>query len=107
MSLFCGVFSVKTTCGEGSRVLQLERVRLRREGGGLASSSMERGWLRRLLTWIRWEGEDKVIMQRQDDDALTGMKIMKMRNRQRRNEGMVATCVPNCMFWREEQEGSL
>ena len=54
--------------------MQLERVRLRREGGGLASSSMERGWLRRLLTWIRWEGEDKVIMQRQDDDALTGMR---------------------------------
>ena len=67
-------YQIKTTCGEGSRVLQLERVRLRREGGGLASSSMERGWLSRLLTWVRWGGEVKVIKQWQDDDALTWMR---------------------------------
>ena len=38
----------------------MERVRLHREGGGLASSSMERGWLRRLLTWIRWGGKTRL-----------------------------------------------
>ena len=31
---------------------------------------------------------------------------MKMRYRQRMTEGMAATCVPNCMFCREEHEGS-
>ena len=38
------------TWGEGSRVMQLGRVRLRRDGGGLVSNSMERGWLSRLVT---------------------------------------------------------
>ena len=51
------VFFVKVTWGEGSKVLQLERERLRREEGGLVSNNMERGWLSRLLTWRRCIGK--------------------------------------------------
>ena len=45
----------KTTWGDGSSVLQFERMRLQRDAGGFVSSNMERGSLIRLVTWIRSE----------------------------------------------------